>query len=194
MGQGEARSSVSRAALRDRLPASEDLRLVFGWCAFLIHAWALFNLLDVLPSWILRLGIYELAGTIAYPLAFALLESLLVWAIVTLAAVLLPANWLKVNFAVQASLLVLITALWSVVIHINYEAFLQYRKYFVAFASIYLLTLLLPHLLIQRYSKAKRGKKFMAAMRSVLQRIEVLSFLYIFFDILGVLIILIRNF
>ena len=58
-----------------------DLSLSFVAIAFPVHVWAIINILDFLPAWLLRLSTWELAGVISYPLVDALLESCILWVV-----------------------------------------------------------------------------------------------------------------
>jgi hypothetical protein len=173
--------------LRHRFPPREDLRLVFGGCAFVIHVWAILNLLDALPAWVLRLTAYELAGVIAYPLFFALLESLFVWGVLILAAVLLPQRWLRQRFVSRGMALLLVTAAWSIAIHFKYESLIQNLGYLPVWLGAYLASTVAIVFLAGHYQKVEN------ILRAILQRIEVLSFLYIFIDILGLFVIISRS-
>ena len=172
---------------RQRFPAWEDLRLAFAGCVFVIHVWAILNLLDALPAFLLRLTPYEVAGVISYPLVFALLESLLVWSLVVLAAIVFPRRWLRGRFLTRGMALVLFTALFSIAIHFNYEDLVKNLQYLPLWASIYLILTLICVYWVGRSQHVD------AILRAALQRIEVLSYLYIFMDVFGLFIVISRN-
>ncbi len=175
------------AFFRDRLPSSQDLRLVFGGCAFVIHIWAIINLLDELPAWVMRLTAYELMGAISYPLVFALLESLFVWAALIVLSMLLPKNWMRNHFLARGITLMLVTALWSIFIHFNYESLIKnMRDLPLWLGAILVSTLVLVYL-------AGRYRRIDTVLRWILERIEVLAYMYIFVDIVGLFIIVSRN-
>jgi hypothetical protein len=171
----------------NRFPLRADSRLVFGGCAFIVHVWAILNLLDMLPAWMLRLTAYELAGASSYTLAFALLESLIVWAVLVALAVVLPGRWLRQDFLTQGGLLLLVTTLWAIVTHYSYELLVKNPLLLSVLAVAYLLTLLAFSWLGRRYRWIE------STLRAALSRIEVLSFVYIFIDVLGVFVIIVRN-
>ena len=122
-------------SLKNRLPPRQDLLLVFSGCAFLIHVWAIINMFYIVPAWVLRMNLAQLSGSMAYMLVFALVESLLVWGLLALLAVLLPKAWLRRNFLAQGMSLALVTAIFSMVVHFNYEFLVTNRGYLLALAS-----------------------------------------------------------
>jgi hypothetical protein len=161
--------------------------LIFGWCVFLIHVWAIVNILVVLPSWALRLGLFELLGVSAYPLVFALLESILVWLFLILLGLVLPRKLLGIDFVSQAATVIFVLAIVSGLMHFSVELIFKYRVYTLAFILIIVLTALFLSYL------AGRSVKFRNVTRNLLSRVNVLSGIYIFMDLVGLSIIFIRN-
>ena len=176
------------AFFRKNLPAREDAILVFGWCVFLIHVWAILNILEVLPAWALRLGAYELMGVTAYPLVFALIESIIVWVMLVIASIILPRSILGVKFISQSSTLIFIMAVFSAFMHFNDELILQYRTITLMLLAVGLL------LVIGISYQVGKSEKYLNFTRALLTRVTVLSWLYVFFDLIGVLVIFIRNY
>lgn len=175
------------ASIKSRFPTRPDAVLVFSWCVFLIHVWAILNILVVLPSWALRLGLFELLGVTAYPLAFALLESILVWLSLVFLSVLLPRVLLRADFVSQSATFFSILAVVSALLHFYPELVFTYRLYvLVALVMIFTSAIYLSFL-------AGRAQKYREFSRSVLSRVSVLSWVYLCLDLLGIATILIRN-
>ena len=61
-------------AWRDYGPQALKL---FVLSALIVHLWTIFNMLYDVHSWVLRMNLGELIGSIGYTLLFALIESLL---------------------------------------------------------------------------------------------------------------------
>lgn len=173
--------------VKNRLPSRQDLTLTFSGVAFLIHVWAIINMFYIVPAWVLRMNIGQLSGSIAYILAFALFESLLVWGLLVMLAVILPGAWLRENFLAQATSLVLLTAIFSIVVHFNYAFLVTNRIYLLALAITYLPCAATISFLVRRYRKIE------TALRGILDRLTVLTALYIFFDFVSLVVIAIRN-
>jgi hypothetical protein len=173
--------------IKARLPSTEDSLLVFGGCVFIIHIWAVINLLDVLPSWTLRLDWFDLLGVVSYPMAFALFESLVVWALLILIAVVLPQPFLRKDFLSQGMAIVIFTAILSILLTYYYGTILLYIRLlpFVLAISIAVSVLLSYQI--------GRLKKINILMYALFKRVFVLSMLYVFIDLLGVLVITVRN-
>lgn len=174
-------------SIKSRLPTRPDAFLSLGWCVFLIHVWAILNILVVLPAWALRLGLIELLGVTAYPLAFALMESLLSWLVLVGLSVLLPRRVMREEFVAQSATFFTVLAVISAMLHISPEMLFTYRLFaLVAVLLAFILALYMSYL-------AGRWQKYATFTRSLLTRVSILSWIYIFLDLLAVAIILIRN-
>lgn len=162
--------------------------MTFGWSVFVVHVWAILNILVVLPSWALRLGLSELMGVTAYPLAFALLESLVVWVLAVALGFVLPRKLLREDFVSQAATLISILSIVAVILHFTPELVFRYRLYTAIFllfssgAALYLSYL------------AGKSQKYRDIVRNVLSRVSILSWIYVFLDLVAIVIILIRAF
>ncbi len=175
-------------SIKSRLPTRSDAFLIFGWCVFLVHVWSIVNILVVLPSWALRLGLFELLGVTSYPLVFALLESILVWLFIILLSLVLPRKVLGNDFVTQAAIFIFFLAILSGLMHFSVELILNFRLYTLGLILIiFIIASLLSYL-------AGRSMKYGIAIRNLLSRVNVLSGIYIFMDLVGLSIILFRNF
>ena len=102
--------------LNRRIPANAEIIAVFNFTVFLIHSWSIRSFLFRLPSMLFYFGIMDIIAVLFYMMAFALLESTLVTAVLVLISILLPGNWFKTNFLYQGFLAVLIAAIASVLL------------------------------------------------------------------------------
>ncbi|MBN2550450.1 MAG: hypothetical protein JXB15_14900 [Anaerolineales bacterium] len=174
-------------ALNPRLPVRQDLALVWAGCVFVIHLWSFVNLFEALPAWVLHMNIYELAGVIGYVLVFALLESLVVWGVLVLLAAMLPAGWLRTHFLAQGIGLMLVASLFSALVHYNYAWLIQHINLAPIWLAVFLALAVGVWYLAGRFTGIER------MLRAILQRIEILSWIYIVFDLLGLVVIIVRN-
>lgn len=154
---------------------------------FLVHIWAVVNILVILPSWALRLGLFELLSVTAYALVFALAESLLIWLLLLLLSILLPKKILRAEFLPQSATFVFILALISGLLHFSQELIYTYQQ-----ATLIFLALILALALFLSY-RAGKSRKYHDLTANLLSRIIVLSGIYVFFDIFGLFIIMARN-
>jgi hypothetical protein len=164
-----------------------DTALVLAACAFPIHTWAIVRLLYEVPSWLIRLSVWELVGAVAYTLAFALLETALVFLIFIFLALILPAKLLRDRFVAQCTMMVLLSSVWAVLAHLGLAALWSDSRLFLAWLILLLGSLAISYLLIHWNRKLER------AISSLVGRLVPLSYLYIGLDILSVFIIVLRN-
>ena len=173
---------------KDRKLSGADLSLAFVAIAFPVHVWAIINILDFLPAWLLRLSIGELAGVIGYPLVEALLESGILWAVLVALGLALPRKWLADKFVPLSSLLAWLLAAWAVLVQFIFNRILLWGP-----------AELIPGLLLVvisfglAYWSVRRYGRLEGWIRKVTQGLVVLTYFYLFFDLLGLVVIIIRN-
>jgi hypothetical protein len=170
----------------------EDILLVFAACVFPVFIWSFYNLLNVVPAFVLRLNVSELIGTSAYVLAYALVESILfflaLFIIMFLLALILPKKLWGDHFVAIGSMLAILISAVAMYVQLNYDRVLKLslkRTLFdlglvgLAFVIYYVLILTFP--------------RFESAIRSVVRGVSVLSIVYAFLGCLSILIIFFRN-
>jgi hypothetical protein len=168
--------------------SGQDIRLVFAACVFPIHAWSIFTVINEVPAWILRLDVFDLLGMLAYTQAFALIESLLVTAALLLVGFVLPRQLLSDRMVSQGSLLILVGTVWTIAIHAFDSVIRQWGAVqFLPWLVAGLVSLVLPYFL------TKHLPKLNGLMRSLVQRLSVLSFVYAVLGAAGLVVILLRN-
>lgn len=170
-----------------------------------VHFWAIFMALQDLEWMVGRSYFWEFIGYAAYILLIAFLESAFLSAVFLLAGLLLPKAWRKgINLAVLSAwaLTVLLAGIAN-----QYYFFLDvhdknanpyivrgldYVYYydtlvFIALILLVLLAAVLPPLLLPRMPKPR------GAMLNLIERIGLLSTIFLFLDAVGLLIVLYRN-
>jgi hypothetical protein len=168
--------------------SSRDLFLSFGAIAFPVHVWAIINILYILPAWLLRFSIWELAGAIGYPLVDALLESSLLWIGLIVLGYILPRKWLADRFVALSSVLAWLLAAWAVLAHFIYKIIQQLG-----------LEQVLPGLLLVAFSfcivywLVQRSGRLEHRIIKLTQGLEVLAYFYVIFDLLGLVVVILRN-
>lgn len=176
------------AILRHHLPSDREIALVFTACVFPVHVWTIINVLREVPAWVLRLSAWELVGVISYALVVALLESVLFLLGLVLLGVLLPPSVLGDGFVAQDSMVVLLTTLWAIVAHYNDDVIrLWGLRQFALGGIAYLLSLVLGYGLVRRFQALKR------AFNSVVERLSLLSWVYLFADLTALVVVFVRN-
>jgi hypothetical protein len=165
-----------------------DLSQSFGAIAFPIHIWVIINILVIFPAWLLRLSLPELAGSISYALVAALLESSILWAMMVGLGFVLPRKWLADKFVVLSSALVWLLTVWAMLGHFHFSNILQWGpEKFAAALILVVFTLMLVYWLIRRFARLEGW------IQKGVQGLIVVSYVYIFFDLVGLAIVIFRN-
>ncbi len=184
----EEKSKEALATYKRRYPFRQEIIYALAACIFPIQVWSIFNMLKEVPAWILRLSIWDLIGVIAYTQAFALLESLIVLFLLLLLSTVLPWQLFRENFLALSTVVVFFTSTWFILAHFNAETVrLWGARQFIPWILVYLFTIGIAYLLVQHF------KRLEEIINSFVQRLSLLSFVYIFIDILSVFIVIIRN-
>jgi hypothetical protein len=162
---------------------SQGLTQLFVYCAFPIHVWALINMFRDVPSWLLYMPSGDVVGSVAYTLTFALVETLIVLMVVLLVGMMVPRRWVVEKYVPLASVLLVELAVMAIVFQYFIIHHLPKRNLVIGYA----LLLALTTGIVLRFPKVGD------VLRWVSERLVVLSFTYIFFDVLGLLIVVVRN-
>ncbi len=163
--------------------SSDDLLHLFVFCAFPIHIWTFANMFRDVPSWALYMRYWELISTVAYTLAFALFETLIILLPLIVLGMLIPRRWVSSRFIPWAGVMLVegtIAAIAFQIAIMNHSP----KKYLVIGIG---LMFGISSILVIRHPKIGE------ILRSIAKRLVVLSFLYIFLDVVGLVIVIARN-
>lgn len=179
-----------------------QLMNLFLLSVFPIHAWAIFLVLRDI-KWITeRTNAWDAVGVMSYALVFIFFESITIFILVALASYLVSKKWdVDIRFSVLG-VLVLVASVWSMLGQLFYIAggaapqpvidFLVssgHPLWFIYGITIpaVIASFLLPIFMILRsHSSAKKFVRFA-------ERLMLLSGLYLFFDFIGLIIVVVRN-
>jgi hypothetical protein len=182
--------------------SKQTLWSLFLMCAFPLHLWAfLMAFRDV--SWVIkRTDVWDAFGVVSYGALFALVESLIVFLVMTALGVLMPKQWDFKKRAGFLSLFILIVSMWAIIVQalVVWNLWLPAALIKLLIAShhpvryLYLLLLVVitASVFFPLYSFI-RSKKSVAIMQDLIERFSTLTMLYLFFDLIGIFIIIIRN-
>lgn len=171
-------------------------------CAFPLHAWTLILSFRDL-SWLTdRTNAWDAVGVASYGLLFAFAESVVFFLIAALLGFLVACYWDTDRRISLLSILVLVLSLWAMVsqlyflagisvpdalialiVHITHPVRVLYAIALAAVAP----TMLVPAFLILRSDRA------LQFTRGLIERVSLLSMFYLFFDVAGLVIVVIRN-
>ncbi len=176
------------ATFRTRLPPRGELGPALAACVVPVYSWALIWFFQKLPAWLLFVNRWDLLGILAYLLAFALLESLILFAGLLLLSFPLPRRLYRDRFAAQGSGLVWVSGFWAAILHsLRNEVRMWSAGQFLLGLGLYLGMAVVVMLLIHRSRRVER------AVRSLAERLTVFLYLYIPAGLFGLLIVLSRN-
>ena len=174
--------------IKSRFSSREKLILLLAACVFFIHVWSIISVLREVPAWVLRLRFWDLIGVIAYTQVYALAESMVVFLVLIIIAAILPAKLFRDKLVALGTMVVLVTSIWFVLAHYNDEAIrLWGAKQFLPVLLTFLVSILIPYVLIQRYQKLED------TISAIVARLAVLAYVYVFLDVISIFIIVIRN-
>lgn len=197
---------------KQRIPSRAELWTVLIVTIFVTHIWGIIQFLNRVPALILRLTFTEILAVAAYNHFYLLLESLSVVGLLALLAFTLPQNWLRKQFRVQAGLIVILMAVSSALFHYSgsivgalqtpWENLLRAIGIPEADLGGYFLFLLLGIMglwmflflaalpALPRFSQ-KPGVQ--TRYNDFIERASVLSGLFLTFDLLGLITVILRN-
>jgi hypothetical protein len=170
--------------------------------AFPIHLWTIILVLRDF-SWVAeRTNAWDAVGVAAYGMVFAFIESVFVSIIVVLLGFLLPKQWEEKKRLAFLGLLIFIVALWAIlgqlffllgfmvpapIINFLSDSSHPLRLLYAGLASLVSLTLIVPTYLIVRSDRVWRS------VYNFMDRLAVLSAIYLVFDGISLIIIIFRN-
>lgn len=187
--------------------ARGDLITLFLVVAFPIHAWSIFMIMQDF-QWVMErtVSVWDGIGYASYSLTFALFESIVIFIIVWLLSLLLPAHWKSNKTIAGMSMVIISVSIWAI---LNQLFFFYYNTPFVGsipqlfigsdhpirwfYAIVGAGFLLVIGSIVFPIFLINKNKKFTNTVLSVIDRLIILSGLYIVLDIAGIIVIIIRN-
>ncbi len=180
----------------------QGLWTLFLLCAFPLHAWTLILAFRDI-SWLTeRTNAWDAVGVVSYGLVFAFLESVIIFLVAVLLGYLASGRWNQERRIALLAVLVLISALWAMLGQLYFlleaplpGAFIAFmvqtehplRVLYGAALAVVTLTFLIPALLVLR------SDRVFHFVRGMIDRLSILTMFYLFFDVVGLIIVIIRN-
>jgi hypothetical protein len=170
--------------------------------AFPLHVWTLLLVFRDL-SWVAeRTNAWDAIGVASYGAVFALLESLVVFLVFASLGFLIARPWGQETRLALLSVLVLVLSFWAIVSQLYFLLNISFpepiirlfaqaphplRVLYVTATVMVAPTLIIPAWLVLRSNKVVRF------MQGLIERLSLLMTVYLFFDIVGLVIVIIRN-
>ena len=182
--------------------SKQGLWTLFLVCAFPLHLWTLILAFrDV--SWVTeRTNAWDAIGVVSYGMIFALAESVLLFLILVFVGFLTPWRWESERRIALLAFLVLILSVWAMIgqllflWNVSFPAsaldYLRNSDHPVRITYAVCLLVITPTVLLPAYSFLKTNKA-VTVMQNLMERLSLLSMFYLVFDLLGIIVILIRN-
>jgi hypothetical protein len=182
--------------------SKQGLWSLFLVCAFPLHLWTIILAFRDF-SWVTeRTNSWDAIGVLSYGLIFAFIESVAVFLVAVLLGYLISRKWSEDRRNALLGNLVLITSLWAMVSYlffilevsipgqtIDFLVNLKHPLRFLYAISLVLvgLTVTLPTYFLLR------SDKFLGFIKALFERLSLLTLFYLFFDVVGLIIVVIRN-
>lgn len=182
--------------------SKQGLWSLFLICAFPLHFWTLILAFRDI-SWVTeRTNAWDAIGVVSYGLIFAFVESVVIFLIFALLGLLTPKQWESDRRITFLAFLVLITSVWGMISQLLFLwnvslpaqaiEFLRRSNHPLRIMYAVCLIVVTPTVLLPAYSFI-RSKKAVTVMQNLMERLALLTSFYLFFDVLGLIIIIIRN-
>jgi hypothetical protein len=168
--------------------SKDKIALAFTTCVALVNMWAVFNLLETIPSWVLQLNAWEIIGGISYTLTFALIESVFLFVLVMIVNFIVPKQFFAEKFILNSTILALLIFIWAILVQKNYDSIISLDGKTILFL---LSTILLSIVIVIVIANHIRNLEVIIS--AIVNRVAILAVIYLILDILGILIVITRN-
>ena len=180
----------------------QGLWSLFLMCAFPLHLWTILLAFRDF-SWLIdRSGLWAAISVMSYGLIFAFIESILVFLVAVLLGFLISRYWGQDRRIALISILVFSLNLYAIATQLYFLLQLSTPElvmrilavtshpirliYVVAFVFVLLITLLITYFVL-------RLDKFLQFIQGLIDRFSLLMNFYLVLDVIGVIIIILRN-
>jgi len=170
--------------IRNRFPHRSEIISVLGIAVFVCHSWTILGFLNRLSSFILYLTTAEIAEVFAFMMAFALLESLLITAVLAVLSAILPSKWFRDGFAYKGFIFMVVMTLAAIIFQKNLKAVFPPPTTLALYGA---LPLLLAAVLIGAIYRMPRVQRILL---SIADRFSIMLFLYVPIGVLSMVVVL----
>ena len=182
--------------------SKQGLWSLFLICAFPLHVWTIILAFRDF-SWITeRTNSWDAIGVVSYGLIFALIESVVVFLVAILLGFLISKKWSEDRRITLMGGLVFVASLWAMVSYLYFLLgvsipgetilFLASLAHPLRFLYAVSLVLVVPTVALPAYF-VLRSEKFLKGVQGLFERLSLLTLFYLFFDFIGLIVIVIRN-
>ena len=176
------------ASIRNRLPRRSDLLAVFGMVVFACYSWTLLGFLNKLSSFLLYFTLDEIANILAFMLAFTLLESLVITALLVFLSILLPTAWLREGFGFKGFVIIVVATAASIL----FQNILESNFPHPLVLSLFVLVPI--GLIVALIAMVRSMPKVYNLINNIQDRVLIMLFIYVPLGVLSLAFVLYRNF
>ena len=162
---------------------NKENAFLLGVSAVPINIWTIYYMLELIPAWIKSNVLWDFIGSIAYTLRYAILDILVIFFTVIVLRLIIPDKWAKDKFLAFGFLYLAEFSTFVLLLQFVDSLFWQKRLLLIAFFGVLVFIFLMVHFI----PVVNRVCQFLA------DRFAVLGFFFMIFNILSILIVLIRN-
>lgn len=185
-----------------QLYSKQGLWSLFLMCTFPLNFWTLLlSFRDV--SWLTeRSNLWDAIGVVSYGMVFAFSESVIIFIAAVFIGLLVSRKWSAERRVALLSILVLVASIWAMIGQLYFvlgvsipQAIVQpifQTGHPIRYFYLILLVLVVPTIAFPTYSVLQSDKGFKLA-QDLIERITLLAAFYLFFDLIGLVIVIIRN-
>jgi hypothetical protein len=182
--------------------SKKGLESLFLTSSFPLHFWALLLAFRDI-SWLTeRTNLWDAIGVVSYGLIFAFVESVMIFLGLVLIGFVIPWQWPSDRRITFLALLILLLSLWGIIgqllflwnVSLPPQAiqFLRSSSHPLRILYAACLLVVVPTILLPIYLFV-RSKRSVAFMQDLMERFSLLTMLYLLFDAVGLVIVIIRN-
>jgi hypothetical protein len=187
---------------RTNFYTKQGLWSLFLMCAFPLHLWTLILVFQDV-SWVAeRTNAWDAVGVASYAMVFAFVESLLVFLIMVIVGFVTPHQWGANKRIAFLTLLILITSLWAIISQLLFLWNINLPGSTILFLArsghpLWImygvsLAVVIPTVAVPVYLFL-RSDKISLFIQELTDRLLVLAVFYMLFDLLGLVIVIVRN-
>jgi hypothetical protein len=170
-----------------RFPHRSEIISVYSVAVFLCFSWTILGFLNKLSSFILYFTIAEIADIFVFMMAFALLESLASTALIVLLSMVLPRGWLREEFSLRGSALLVLLALASIVSQKLLQDDFPQTIWMVTGLAVPLVLFATLVVFIRRFTKLQQ------LLFTIQDRISIMLFIYLPLGFVSLFVWIYRN-
>ena len=189
-------------AIFKRYYTKSDIFNLFMIVAFPIHLWSIYLILSDI-EWVAERTVFaDAIGYASYSLVFALLESLILLIPLVLLGFLLPKAWNGRQRIAMLGTLFVVVSVWAIIAQVYnivdkepytiWWRIIYHTQRFEIYTFFAMLLILLASAGVPAYF-ITRSEKWVNAAQAVIERLVLLSALYLVFDLIGLVIVIFRN-